>query len=190
VTLNAKEAQIRGLEAEGDFIFNDYIRLNLFANVTDARYESFDLPNIVVDPTSPDGIRIASYTDVSGNPFPNVPKFQAGWTLNVKAPVPEGIGDIEGALTYYHQNSFVFSNDFAHESEGYAPGYGLWNINIDWNKPLGQPVDLSFFVANLADKVYDRGGISVEQQLGITEVFYGEPRTFGFRLKYSFGGAQ
>jgi iron complex outermembrane receptor protein len=51
----------------------------------------------------------------------------------------------------------------------------------------GKPFDLSFFMSNALDKLYIMGGITLVTEAGFAVAKYGEPRMFGFRLKYHFG---
>jgi len=44
------------------------------------------------------------------------------------------------------------------------------------------------FGTNLANKLYLISNSGIYQSIGSQGVIYGEPRMFGVRLKYSFGG--
>jgi iron complex outermembrane receptor protein len=188
VTLNAPKSTVRGLEAEGEVIFNRFFRLSAFGDYTDAHYDQFGLPNLVVDPTQPGGVRITSLTDVSHNPFPNTPRSHYGSTATFTLPLPDSSGDVTASVTYYHQAGFTFATDSTHEPEASLPGYDLWNGQIQWSNIFGRPIDITAFVKNAADKFYVRGGIALEQQLGITQGTAGEPRLWGVKVRYRFGG--
>ena len=58
---------------------------------------------------------------------------------------------------------------------------------MDWNDVAGRPIDASFFMTNATDQVYIAGGTVVYSALGVNPVIYGEPRMFGFQLRYRFG---
>jgi iron complex outermembrane receptor protein len=188
VTLNAPKSTVRGFEAEGEVIFNEYFRLSAFGDHIDAKYDQFGLPIVTVDPTQPGGVRINGTTDVSNNPFPNTPKYHYGVTATVSFPTPESVGPMDLSVTLYHQAPFTFATDSAHEPEATVPGYDLINGSFEWRNVFGHPIDLSAFVKNAADKYYIRGGIALENQLGITQGTPGEPRLWGVKLKYHFGG--
>jgi iron complex outermembrane receptor protein len=145
------------------------------------------LPNFVVDPSQPGGVRIASTTDVSNNPFPNTPKSHYGATGTITLPVDDSVGQVNVSVTYFHQAGFTFATDSQHEPEAAVPGYGLWNGQVEWDNVFGRPIDIVAFVKNATDKFYIRGGIALETQLGITQGTAGEPRLWGVKLRYHFG---
>lgn len=73
------------------------------------------------------------------------------------------------------------------EFGGIIPPHGLLDVRADWNDIAGRPLDLSFFMTNATDQVYLAGGTIVYDALGINSVLYGEPRMWGFQLRYRFG---
>lgn len=70
---------------------------------------------------------------------------------------------------------------------GWIDGYGLVNMNVNWEKVAGLPVDLGFFVSNLTNKAY-YVSINDNTSRSFRSGLLGEPRMWGFRLKYKFGG--
>jgi len=187
ITLNAPKATVRGVEIEAEVVFNEYFRLSGFYDYTDAKYDEFGLPNLVVDPTAPGGVRVTSFTDVSNNPFPNTPKSHMGATAQVFLPVPDDLGQLSASLTYYRQSKFTFATDTVNEPEAVAPAYSLWNAQVQWRSAFGRPIDVTAFVKNLGNEYYLRGGIGLQTQIGITQVTPGEPRTYGVQVRYRFG---
>lgn len=186
ITVNAEKARVRGVELEGELVFSDYFRIGGFADYTDAKYQTFDVPVIGVDPTAPGGLAIVSYTDASANPFPNVPKYHASVNATVTIPTPKDMGKLDVHLNYFYQSRFTFAVQSDLEPEAFAKGYGLVNGRINWSDVLGAPIDASFFVNNLTNKTYRRGGIGLQNLLGITHASIGEPRTYGVELRYRF----
>ena len=67
------------------------------------------------------------------------------------------------------------------------PSRTLLNLNINWNKVAGTPIDASFFVTNLTNKAYAVNTGGGWNSSGIGDMLLGEPRMWGFRIKYSFG---
>jgi iron complex outermembrane receptor protein len=69
---------------------------------------------------------------------------------------------------------------------GVLPSRTLINLNVNWDNVAGLPVDAAFFVTNLTKKTYfvNTGGGFNSARFG--DVQLGEPRMFGFRLKYRF----
>lgn len=186
ITINADKAQVRGVEVEGELVFSDYFRIGGFADYTDAKYKSFDVPVIGVDPSAPGGLAIVSSSDAAANPFPNVPKYHASVNATVTLPTPDDWGKVSLNLNYFYQSRYTFAVQSDLEPEAFAKGYGLVNGRLNWNDVLGAPIDASLFVNNLTNKTYRRGGIGLQSLLGISHASIGEPRTYGVELRYRF----
>jgi len=186
ITLNAEKAEVKGIEVETDFRFGSNFRLSIFGDYTDAGYKAFQVPIVGADPTVPGGLAITGYRDASANPFPNVPKWHAGVNATYILPLPSHAGELSVTGNYYYQSEYFFSTDAENEPEARAAGRGLVNARLDWKNILGGPVDASLWVKNLFDKEYLRGGIGIQQLIGITQATPGEPRTYGLQLRYNF----
>ena len=53
---------------------------------------------------------------------------------------------------------------------------------------MGKPVDLAFFVTNLTNKLYPIATLASRgNSAGFESLLYGQPRMWGFRMKYRFG---
>ncbi|WP_337185270.1 TonB-dependent receptor [Phenylobacterium sp.] len=187
VNLNAPKTKVRGVEIEGEIVFNRYFRISAFADYIDAKYKEFGIPVFVVDPAEPGGVRIDSVTDVSSNPLPNVPEYHLGATVRIGLPIPEDLGEMGITATYFRQASIVFGSDYRNELEGRAGGYDLINAQFEWKNMFGRSIDGALFVKNLTDNTYIKGGVALQQQLGLTQAIFGEPRTYGVSLRYRFG---
>jgi len=63
----------------------------------------------------------------------------------------------------------------------------LVNLNIDWERIGGSPVDLSVFGTNVFDKKYTTyvAGLWLN---GLETRQIGLPRMYGMRVRYNFGG--
>lgn len=70
---------------------------------------------------------------------------------------------------------------------GILPSSKVVNLNINWEKVGGSPVDAAFFVTNLT-KERTLLHANVQVGSGFLSNIIGEPRMWGFRLRYSFGG--
>jgi len=166
-------ATIEGLEFEGTVVPFDGLNLTATWSWTDAHYDYFFVPTI--------GNRTAL-------PYPFVPKNKFGFTADYKLPfVPDEMGDVHAIASYVHTGRIQYATGDV-EPFGYEPGYGLLDLRLDWNNVAGQPVDASFFMTNVTDNVYKLGNYGVYTTLGIVSGIYGEPRMWGFQLKYRFGG--
>ncbi len=69
---------------------------------------------------------------------------------------------------------------------GVLPGSKVFNLNVNWENMAGLPVDAAFFVTNVTnEKTYLH--VNVQATAGFNSHIIGEPRMWGFRLKYRFG---
>ena len=60
------------------------------------------------------------------------------------------------------------------------------NLNVNWEGIGGQPIDAAFFVTNVTNaKTILHANVQVGS--GFLSNIVGEPRMWGFRLKYRFG---
>ncbi len=98
----------------------------------------------------------------------------------------ERLGKISVSATYSWQAHIQISD---RELGSILPPHGLLDLRMDWNDIASRPVDASFFMTNATDQVYLVGGTVVYDALGVNPVLYGEPRMWGFQLRYRFGPA-
>ena len=83
----------------------------------------------------------------------------------------------------------------AQKPDAYASSYGVLpsskvlNLNINWDNIGGAPVDAALFVTNVTkQRTYLHANVQAGNTGGFLSNIIGEPRMFGFRLKYRFGG--
>jgi hypothetical protein len=50
-----------------------------------------------------------------------------------------------------------------------------------------RPIDLSFFMTNVANSVHRMGSFNLYESVGTVGDVYNPPRMFGFELHYRFG---
>ena len=67
------------------------------------------------------------------------------------------------------------------------PNRYVLNLNVNWNSIFESPVDLSFFGTNVMDKHYYQY-INSLATTGLETANPGQPRMYGVRLRYRFGG--
>ncbi|MFT3965756.1 MAG: TonB-dependent receptor [Sphingobium sp.] len=136
-----------------------------------------------------------------GYPLGYAPKNKYSVTASYTLPLDESIGKISFGGTYSHSDSqwtaiayvipVAINNDAIPANfvgnPGRIPAINLVNAHVNWNSVGGSPVDLSVFVTNLTKEKYAVsvfGGIGA---FGFDSQALGEPRMYGFRLKYRFG---
>jgi iron complex outermembrane receptor protein len=169
ITENAAVATLEGLEFEGKLVPIKSIELSASYAYANSRYDKY------LSPTA---------GDLSGLPFTGGPRNQYSATGKYYLPVADRLGSMSLSATYSWQGHIQFSD---REVGGIIPPHGLLDVRADWNDIAGRPVDLAFYMTNATDQVYIAGGTVVYNALGVNPVIYGEPRMWGFQLRYRFG---
>jgi iron complex outermembrane receptor protein len=169
ITENAALATLEGVEFEGHISPIDSIELSGIYAYANSRYDEYQSPTA---------------GNLSGLPFTGGPRNQYSATGRYKLPVKGRLGKVSIAATYSWQAHIQFSD---RELGGVIPSHGLLDLRMDWNDVAGRPFDASFFMTNATDQVYIAGGTVVYSALGVNPVIYGEPRMWGFQLRYRFG---
>ena len=168
---NAESASIDGFELETTAVLTDDLKLSAFYSFTQATFGTF----------------VSGQSgNLSGTQFFFLPKNKEGVTAQYRLPLDAALGEVSLTANYTYQEHTTTSEP-GDPVYGTFPGYGLLNLSVDWTGIYGQPIDASFFMSNTLDEKYVIGNYPLDS-LGFASAYYGEPRMFGFRLKYSFGG--
>jgi iron complex outermembrane receptor protein len=169
ITENAALATLEGIEFEGRISPIDSVELTGIYAYANSRYDEYQSPTA---------------GNLSGLPFTGGPRNQYSASGRYKLPVKDRLGKVSLSATYSWQAHIQFSD---RELGGIIPPHGLLDLRMDWNDVAGRPLDASFFMTNATDQVYIAGGTVVYSALGVNPVIYGEPRMWGFQLRYRFG---
>jgi len=151
-----------------------------------------------------------------GSPIPNAIPHKLVVSGTYTLPLPESFGKLSVGATYLYQSAYravsdppasIISNGTITNSAGalipmgtpvaitpyaFASTYGilphqnLINLNVNWEHVAGGPVDLGFFVTNLT-KAHTILHANVQDGNGFISNIVGEPRMFGFRVRFKFG---
>lgn len=195
VTLNAKRARIRGLEASITAKPLPALSLNLSGSYLDAIYTDYSF-------TPPPGYLLPSgRVDLAGTPFP-LPKVQLNASAIYEVPVRQlggmAIERVDLAFHIYHQSRFeadLRSFNAAQRTSAYA----LSDLRLDILGIGGTKVDLGFFMKNVfntkacipepegvlnsaPNATFGVGGTS-----GVIQCIPLPPRMTGATLRFSFG---
>jgi iron complex outermembrane receptor protein len=137
--------------------------------------------------------------DVSDSDFPFVPVNQWNVGARYSVPIPDQYGGLSMAATWYGQSSMNAADNstsncgpdgfyVACHNRGFRiPGHNLVNLRADWKNVAGKRFDLSFFVNNLSNTVYQNTALGLAGVLGTYSVGYGPPRMYGLALRVPFG---
>jgi iron complex outermembrane receptor protein len=186
--VNAGKSRIWGVEAETS--------ISPFRNFTiDANYTYLNtkilktVPFAVNDPNY-----IINYQIPIGSPLTLSPKNKLTASASYAIPLGE-MGRITVAATYTFVDkqiaTYTFANNtlataFSHNYT-YLPSFDLLNLNLNWTNIASSGVDASIFAANaLNKKYYTYFGAGGAQ--GLQTATLGQPRMYGVRLRYRFGG--
>jgi iron complex outermembrane receptor protein len=111
-------------------------------------------------------------------------------------PAPESLGEFSLFVSYNWtdaQDTAPFSEETFPDGTVNEPGvrlpsFGLLNASLDWKNALESGLDVSVFGTNLTNKEYAITNTGIFQTIGAQSKMYGEPRMYGLRLRYKFGG--
>jgi iron complex outermembrane receptor protein len=169
-TANASKAQIDGFEFQGSIVPLKNLKVAVSYSYNHGKYTE-------IDP--------AAAPSLVGIPFGYLPENKASVTTTYILPLGDGIGEAGISASYSYQSKFFDAP--AIQPLDYISGYGLVNLNANWNGIMHSSFDLSVFVSNATDRTYRVGQYSNYVSDGRITSFYGEPRMFGIDLRYRFG---
>jgi iron complex outermembrane receptor protein len=207
--VNAGKSRIQGLEVDGSVTFFDSLKFDLGYAYIDSKLKS-----ITQVPFPAAVYSNLIYSAAIGGPLALTPKHRLTLTGTYTLPLDESIGRISVGATYIYtstqyfsradtnfapcvaggtnatfcRNGFGFSNvPFYGNDLGKLPSTSLVNLNVNWDGVLGSPVDASFFMTNVTNKIYPVALGSALSSNGYETFQYAPPRMWGVRLRYSFG---
>lgn len=189
--LNA-DARIKGIEIETSMRPFPGVEIGGNFSYTDAKYKKY-LYDAGSDTIACNGSVIADGTaDASCLDFQFVSPYI--WSAHVSAEQP--LANDMGTLAFYANYSHASKqNTDAVQLPAAQPGailesFGLLSASLDWRSVAGSGFDLGLFATNLTNKLYRISNSNGYQSGGflLWSTLYGEPRMYGLRLKYRFGG--
>jgi len=203
ITFNAESANITGFELEAAIQPTENLNVSASYSYMDAEYDDFDLVQYP-DPlragtqvtdcngavTVP-GIGQAPVTlDLSCIPFQLVPEQIAALNVRYELPLAEGLGDVVvlGSVNYRDEQYSSATTHPADDPLAMVESYHVYNLSAEWNGIMGSSFDARAFVNNVTDEEYrSYAYIGLQGASGFVNSIYGEPRMYGFSLRYRFG---
>jgi iron complex outermembrane receptor protein len=183
--VNAGKSRIWGIEVDASATVLDNLRLDLGYSYLDTKVLAIDTPLLPVE-AQPFYDSIVP-TSAKGDSLALTPKNRVTATATYTLPIDQSIGRIAFGATFVHTDKQVASLATPPQF-GILPATDLLNLNASWNGVLGAPVDLSFFMTNVTQEKFPLNVNSSYNSFGIESATVNEPRMWGFRLRYSFGG--
>ncbi|MBS0476246.1 MAG: hypothetical protein JSR28_14020 [Proteobacteria bacterium] len=130
--------------------------------------------------------------DASCLPFQYTSPYIYSVHVSAEQSLGQGIGTLAFFANYSHTSAQYTE---ATQIPAMQPGawlepYGVLNMSLDLRGVGGTGLDIGAFVTNATDKLYRISNTDVYQagSLLVNSTSYGEPRMYGLRLKYRFGG--
>ena len=194
---NNADARINGVEVEASFRPFPGLELGGNFSYTDAKYTKY-----VYEANSPtlacNGLVIPKAFGGAGIADSSCLDFQYAapyiWSIHVSAEQPLGndAGTVALFINYSHTaKQYTEAVQLPVSQPGaYLEPFGLLNASLDWRGVGGSNFDIGVFGTNLADKTYRISNADVFQSGGLLyhATLFGEPRMYGLRVKYRFGG--
>lgn len=180
VEIEASMQPFRGLEIGGNF------------SHTDAKYKKYEFTTLTGDVGCNGLVAPGGTVNLTCLPFQSVSPYI--WSIHANATIPVGddMGKLNFFVNYSHSSRQYTDPGTLPELQpgGYLDAFGLLNMSLDWNDVARSGIDVGLFVTNATNKLYRISESNVFQQGGLLyrSSLYGEPRMYGLRLKYRFGG--
>jgi iron complex outermembrane receptor protein len=166
-------AEIQGVELDGTLIPFDGMQLDFSWAYIDAHYTKFVIPTL---------------GDLTNLPYPFTPKNKFGFQVRYHLPfIPDDLAGAYFVGNYTHTSRTQYTTS-GFEPFGDEPGYGLLDLSLEMNHIAGQPLDVTFFMTNVTDNLVKLGNYGIFDASGYVSGVFNEPRMWGFRIRYEFGG--
>lgn len=133
--------------------------------------------------TQYDSYQNAILGDVSGNRFAQAPQDSVNLSATWRHPL--SVGELVGQIGYAYISKVAFADDNLTTPGNIAPAYGLIDARLDWKDVGGRGIDLGVYVKNATDEDYLLNTTDRTTPFGFQSQLYGDPRTFGFEVRYA-----
>jgi iron complex outermembrane recepter protein len=191
-TVNA-DATIKGIEIEASIRPTSWLEIGGNFSKTDAEYDEYRFVANSGQEDCNGMVAPGGVADMSCLPFQYVaPEI---WSLHaaVDIPIPEDMGTLSFFANYSHTAAqYTEAVQLSKNQPGaYLEPFGLLNLSLDWNDLAGSGVDVGLWATNVTDETYRISNTDVFQQNGgllYWSTLYGEPRMYGVKVRYKFGG--
>lgn len=162
LTQNRVKGEILGVELEVITRIGKSLYLNAFAGLTDARYT-------IVNPSS--GLTLESK-------YEKTPASQLGIGAAFSPQLTKDL-KLDVRVDYSYQDGTF--HDPQNTAALYQSAFSLLSANVGFT--IKEKYQIMIWGKNLTDEAVIQGGVN---SFGLTEAFYGAPRTFGATLRYKF----
>ncbi|HEY4545719.1 MAG TPA: TonB-dependent receptor [Pedomonas sp.] len=180
VTVNAGQADYKGIELEGQALLMDGLTLSGALGYIDRKYKQF----LILDPATNQIIDVA---DTARFPLSS----SLTWNAALQYELPRfDFGQLSARVEYNYRGKVYFhptlvGTPLNDEIAGEARGLLDARLTLSELSLLGEGASIAVWAKNLTDKAYRIHGIDFGA-LGYAGNVYGEPRSFGVDLNFSF----
>lgn len=190
-TQNA-DARINGIEIEASVRPATGLEIGGNFGLTDANYTKYEFQTLAGAVGCNGVVAPGGTVDASCLDF----QYTARYIWSAHASYEQPLAGDLGTLTFFANFSHTSSqNTEAVNLPQFQPGavlepFGLLNASIDWRDVGGTGIDAGVFATNLTNETYRISNADVFQQGGLLywATLFGEPRMYGLRVTYRFGG--
>jgi iron complex outermembrane receptor protein len=193
---NAAKAKVFGVELEQTIAPTENLSVQFNYAYTNPKYDEW------IDPVTMELFPTLN-ADLTDTPFHFTPKHAASATVTYLVPLGAETGDLRFMASASYRsdvwiNSLQTIQAIDRTPDSVLPflqqdAYTLLDLTAGWSAVMGSNFDISAYVKNVTDKEYSLGGIQLYESarpdirpFGIVTKAYGEPRTVGVELRYSF----
>jgi len=180
---NAAAGTIKGVEAQVTLKPVEALTVDVTYSYLDATYDNY--PNF--QDSSRPGPLSNQTINLAGRRLPFAPKNKYGVNVKYVLPVDESWGDLSVNAGVSYQGHYLTTDQV--QPTVYEIGdYALVNFGVNWKNFAQTPVDAELFMTNAFNKKAIAAGQVFYYSAGTTDASYIEPRMFGLRFRYHFGG--
>jgi iron complex outermembrane receptor protein len=171
VYANAGKAHVKGIDADLEWHPIKAVTITAGLGLLSQKFLEFGV--------GADGLPIPA----SSAHFFDSPNIMVNSTIQYALPMPGNYGamTVEGGWSYRSRTYFDNTNSITSSQDPYS----LFNGNLTYQLPGGH-LSVTLFSQNLTNKVYAVRTINALSSLGFAIAQFGEPLTYGARLKYKF----
>lgn len=188
---NVASSRIRGLEVDGSLAVFDDLRFDFGYAYLDAKVTGGRLPSC---DNSRFNCALAGFLS-TGTRLLFAPKHRFTVTGTYTLPLDESLGDVSVGATFTHTDKqfqthtldIPFAAGVIPENYGLLPATDLLNLNLNWKRVAGSPIDLALFATNVTNEKYRVATAGGLPSTGAEFIVLGEPRMYGVRVRYNFG---
>jgi iron complex outermembrane receptor protein len=175
--INVGHAITKGVEVDASALLFESLRFDIGYIYLKTNVKGIPTSLLVAD--SP--FSAIQPTVADNSPLTFSPRNRITATATYTLPLPEAAGEFSVGATFTHTASQIADRS---ATFGVLPVTDLLNLNATWKSVLGSSFDASAFVTNVTNKIY---AVTGQAGAGLDTITPGQPRIWGFRLRYNFG---